>query len=73
MHLSNKHILNILHTRILNYNFVIKTKYGPLIKCASSMLRVYGCGPKEHMKSWHLVSPWFGESKKIIPQTVTFV
>ena len=32
-----------------------KTRCGPLTKCASSVSRFYECGPKEHVKSWHLV------------------
>ena len=28
---------------------------------------------KEHLKSLHSISPWFGESKRIISQTVAFV
>ena len=47
--------------------------YGPLSKCTSHVSKVYRCGRKEHVKSSHLVYSWFGESKKIIAQTVTFV
>ena len=60
VHLSKKHILHIL-----KWSTVIKTGHGSLTECASSMSRVYLCGTKEHVKSWHLVSPWFRESKKI--------
>lgn len=45
-------------------NSVIKTSYGPLTKCASSVSRVYGCGQKEREKLAFGI-PWFRESKKI--------
>lgn len=36
-------------------------------------LTYHGCIPKERLKRCHLVSPKFGDSKKIMRQTVTFV
>ena len=51
----------------------IKGRPGSLTRCISNVSRVYWYEPREHVMSCHSVYLWFGESKKIISHTFTFV
>ena len=51
---------------------VTKKSEEALKNCLSSLLKLYRCGQKEHMKRCHMVFLWFGKSNKVIPKNFTF-